>query len=53
MERSRRDFLKISGLCALGLGVSPVIDALATGEASRVIPNAFSSARAWNDAIVA
>jgi Fe-S-cluster-containing dehydrogenase component len=40
MERSRRDFLKISGLCALGLGVSPVIDVLATDEASRVIPNA-------------
>lgn len=32
MDRSRRNFLKMSGLCALGLGVRPVIDAFAAEE---------------------
>lgn len=40
MERSRRDFLKVSGLCALGLGVKPAIDALAANATPRIIPNA-------------
>ena len=40
MERSRRNFLKISGLCALGLGVKPAIDALAVAEQPAIVPNA-------------
>ncbi|UCD56510.1 MAG: 4Fe-4S dicluster domain-containing protein [Candidatus Hydrogenedentota bacterium] len=39
MDRSRRNFLKLSGLCALGLGVKPVIDAFAADERPRVFPN--------------
>jgi len=39
MDRSRRNFLKISGLCALGLGVKPVVDALAVGESPQALPN--------------
>jgi molybdopterin-containing oxidoreductase family iron-sulfur binding subunit len=39
MDRSRRNFLKISGLCMLGLGVKPAVDALAAIEQHRVLPN--------------
>ena len=39
MDRSRRNFLKISGLCALGLGVRPVANILAAGESPKVMPN--------------
>ena len=35
MESSRRSFLKIAGLSALGLGVRPVIEVLASGEAAQ------------------
>jgi len=38
MNRNRREFLKISGLCALGLGVKPVVDALAQGEQPQILP---------------
>ena len=37
MDSTRRIFLKISGLCALGLGVKPVVDALADGGADRFL----------------
>jgi Fe-S-cluster-containing dehydrogenase component len=32
METNRRSFLKMSGICALGLGALPVVDALAKDE---------------------
>jgi Fe-S-cluster-containing dehydrogenase component len=35
MEGSRRSFLKIAGLSALGLGVRPVIEVLATSDAAQ------------------
>jgi len=35
MESSRRSFLTIAGLSALGLGVRPVIEVLASGEAAQ------------------
>ena len=35
MESGRRSFLKIAGLSALGLGVRPVIEVLASGEAAK------------------
>ena len=35
MESSRRSFLTIAGLSALGLGVRPVIEVLASGEAAK------------------
>ncbi|MFC1836546.1 sulfate reduction electron transfer complex DsrMKJOP subunit DsrO [Thermodesulfobacteriota bacterium] len=40
MRKSRRDFLKIAGLSALGLGVKPAGDALAAGTQSSVAPDA-------------
>jgi Fe-S-cluster-containing dehydrogenase component len=39
MKRSRRNFLKISGLCALGLGAKPITDAFAQGGRTRILPN--------------
>ena len=47
MDRSRRNFLKVSGLCALGLGVKPVVDAFATGDprASTRNPSALTAGR--------
>jgi Fe-S-cluster-containing dehydrogenase component len=39
METSRRSFLKLGGICALGLGALPVVDALAKGEQPKFIPN--------------
>ena len=39
MERSRRNFLKISGLCAVGMGMKPVLDAFAETGSSMVVPN--------------
>jgi len=39
MKRSRRNFLKISGLCALGIGVKPVHDAFAQIGRTAVLPN--------------
>lgn len=35
MDRSRRNFLKISGLCTLGLGIIPVFDAFGESGPSR------------------
>ncbi len=35
MEDSRRDFLKIAGIAALGLGASPVLDAFAKEQVSQ------------------
>ena len=37
--RSRRNFLKISGACLLGLGVKPVFDAFAQSDRPRIVPN--------------
>ncbi len=39
MDSGRRNFLKISGLCLLGLGAKPVIEAIAGEERPRVLPN--------------
>ncbi|GAB4349395.1 MAG: 4Fe-4S dicluster domain-containing protein [Candidatus Abyssubacteria bacterium] len=39
MESSRRNFLKISGACLLGLGIKPVFEALAAGERPQVYTN--------------
>lgn len=39
METNRRSFLKIGGICALGLGALPVVDALAKADLPRVSPN--------------
>lgn len=48
MDRSRRNFLKISGLCALGLGVKPVFDAFAAGEAALTPANPDApAAKRW------
>ena len=48
MERSRRNFLKISGLCMLGLGVRPVVDVLAGSEQPRFMPNPDAlTAKRW------
>ena len=48
MERSRRNFLKISGVCLLGLGVKPVVDAFAKGEQPQILPNPDAlTAKRW------
>jgi molybdopterin-containing oxidoreductase family iron-sulfur binding subunit len=48
MDRNRREFLKISGLCALGLGVKPVVDAFALGEQLQVMPGPDAlTAKRW------
>ena len=48
MDSSRRNFLKISGLCALGLGVKPAINALAAGDKPKTLPNPDAlSAKRW------
>lgn len=39
MGNSRRDFLKIAGLSALGLGIKPAADALAQGGQPAMLPN--------------
>jgi len=39
MESNRRSFLKISGICALGLGALPVVDVLATSGQPQFLPN--------------
>ncbi len=36
MEESRRSFLKLGGLCALGLGALPVVDALGKTDLPKV-----------------
>jgi molybdopterin-containing oxidoreductase family iron-sulfur binding subunit len=38
MENSRRNFLKIAGFSALGLGTKPVLDAFAKEEAQATLP---------------
>jgi Fe-S-cluster-containing dehydrogenase component len=40
MEKSRRDILKIGGVCALGLGALPVVNALAQTGAPKFMANA-------------
>jgi len=47
MEGSRRDFLKLGGACALGLGALPVVKAAAEGEQPEVFsnPNALTGTR--------
>jgi Fe-S-cluster-containing dehydrogenase component len=37
MEESRRSFLKLGGLCALGLGALPVVDALGKADLPKVM----------------
>ncbi len=39
METNRRSFLKLGGLCALGLGALPVVDALGTSDLPKVMDN--------------
>ncbi len=39
MDRRRRSFLKAMGVCALGIGVLPVVEAFAQGDQSRKAPN--------------
>ena len=39
MEESRRSFLKLGGLCALGLGALPVVDALGAADLPKVTPD--------------
>ena len=47
MERSRRGFLKLAGICALGLGAKPVIGAL-TQETPKIVQNENAlSAEHW------
>jgi len=47
MDQSRRKFLKIAGISALGLGAKPAVDALATGgkPAMEPIPDALTAKR--------
>ena len=40
MENSRRKFLKIAGISVVGLGVKPVIDAVASDGTPKYAPNA-------------
>ncbi|MFZ2447624.1 MAG: 4Fe-4S dicluster domain-containing protein [Syntrophobacteraceae bacterium] len=48
METSRRDFLKIGGVCALGLGALPVVDALGKTEAPKFTTNPRTlTAKRW------
>ncbi|RJP67671.1 MAG: 4Fe-4S dicluster domain-containing protein [Candidatus Abyssobacteria bacterium SURF_17] len=48
MERSRRNFLKISGICLLGLGVKPVVHALAKNEQPQILPGPDAmTAKRW------
>lgn len=48
MERSRRNFLKISGICLLGLGVKPVVHALAKNEQPQILPGPDAvAAKRW------
>jgi Fe-S-cluster-containing dehydrogenase component len=39
METNRRSFLKLGGLCALGLGALPVVEALGTSDLPKVMNN--------------
>jgi molybdopterin-containing oxidoreductase family iron-sulfur binding subunit len=39
METNRRSFLKLGGLCALGLGALPVVDALGASDLPKVMDN--------------
>ena len=39
MNSTRRHFLKIAGLSALGLGASPLINAIASNGQPKVTPN--------------
>ena len=39
METNRRSFLKLGGLCALGLGALPVVDALGKSDLPKVMNN--------------
>jgi len=51
METSRRNLLKIGGVCALGLGTLPLVDALAAGQ-PKVTENAQAlKAKRWGMAI--
>jgi molybdopterin-containing oxidoreductase family iron-sulfur binding subunit len=47
MEESRRSFLKLGGLCALGLGALPVVDALGQTDLPKVMadPKALAGKR--------
>lgn len=48
METSRRNLLKIGGICALGLGTLPVLDKVAEGAAQKVLDNAQAlKAKRW------
>lgn len=52
METSRRSFLKIGGICALGLGALPTVNALAKADAPRVSANPEALiAKSWAMAI--
>jgi Fe-S-cluster-containing dehydrogenase component len=52
METSRRNLLKIGGICALGLGTLPVLDALAKTDAPKVTENQQAlKAKRWAMAI--
>ena len=45
MNSTRRHFLKIAGLSALGLGARPLIDAIASNGQPKVIPDPKASGR--------
>jgi Fe-S-cluster-containing dehydrogenase component len=48
MESNRRSFLKISGICALGLGALPVVDVLAKAQAPQFQTNPGAlTAKKW------
>lgn len=52
MDTSRRNFLKIGGVCALGLGALPIANAVAKSDLPRVSPNPQALvARQWAMAI--
>ena len=45
MNSTRRHFLKIAGLSALGLGASPLVNAIASNGQPKVIPDPQASSR--------
>ena len=52
METGRRNFLKIGGLCALGFSSLKVLDAVATAQEPKFVPNVQGlTAKRWAMAI--
>ncbi len=48
METSRRDLLKIGGICALGLGALPLVNEMAKADTPKYLPNPQAlTAKRW------